>query len=350
MIKQLLTTAMLTAIQVNGTHVRVILDMATMNVQTAQYYDNQYQMYNYSQKTTNNTEQNQYLDIHTNNYSSNKYYDNNGSKTFQLFLIYIVQITPYYNMANTEMELTNRIAIDLDTDESIDLTYSLFYTQDTNCSTYIDRIDWNNYNYYEWEADLKLMQNNYYYYLDEEESLENNFGNNEIWTDLTATSIPIQNDKTTYVILTALTNWKYRQAVVNQNDSFQMYVNNLDLYGTLTAGPTTNIVEIVDIPGLMFTILTMPFAFISQAFDLTLFPGTAYQVNIGNLFLGLIGVAIMLWVLKIILGKANLGDMLNDSQKARNDRKLEKLQHKNKMEREKQRHDNAMQEKSQKGK
>ena len=72
-------------------------------------------------------------------------------------------------------------------------------------------------------------------------------------------------------------------------------------------------VEVVDIPGLMFTVLTMPFAFISQAFDLTLFPGTAYQINISNLFLGLIGVAILLWVLKIILGKADLGGLLNDA-------------------------------------
>lgn len=59
--------------------------------------------------------------------------------------------------------------------------------------------------------------------------------------------------------------------------------------------------EYIDLPNMMFNILTMPFAFISQAFDLTLFPGTQYALNISNLFLAIIGIAVFIWILKKVL-------------------------------------------------
>lgn len=66
---------------------------------------------------------------------------------------------------------------------------------------------------------------------------------------------------------------------------------------------TTENYEIVDIPGLCFNILTMPFSFVSQAFNLTLFPGTPFQVNISSLFLAIIGILIFVFVIKKVLGK-----------------------------------------------
>ena len=59
--------------------------------------------------------------------------------------------------------------------------------------------------------------------------------------------------------------------------------------------------EIIDIPGLMFTILTLPFSFISQGFNLTIFPNTPYQINFSNLFLTIISVFMILWIIKRIL-------------------------------------------------
>lgn len=59
--------------------------------------------------------------------------------------------------------------------------------------------------------------------------------------------------------------------------------------------------EVLDIPGLMFTILGMPFAFISTAFDLTLFAGTPYAINITTLFFTLIGSLIIIYVLKKVI-------------------------------------------------
>ena len=59
--------------------------------------------------------------------------------------------------------------------------------------------------------------------------------------------------------------------------------------------------EVIDIPGLMWEILTMPFAFVSQAFNLTLFPGTPYQLNIANLFLSIIAIVVFVWLISFFL-------------------------------------------------
>ena len=62
--------------------------------------------------------------------------------------------------------------------------------------------------------------------------------------------------------------------------------------------------EIVDIPGMMLTIITLPFSFVSTAFNLTLFAGTPYQINISNLLMTLFAVLVFTFIIKIILGKS----------------------------------------------
>ena len=59
--------------------------------------------------------------------------------------------------------------------------------------------------------------------------------------------------------------------------------------------------EVVNIPGLMFEIIGMPFAFVSQAFNLTLFPGTPYQINIANLFLSIIAIFVFVWIVSLFI-------------------------------------------------
>lgn len=60
--------------------------------------------------------------------------------------------------------------------------------------------------------------------------------------------------------------------------------------------------EVVDIGGLMLQIISMPFSFISTAFNLTLFPGTPYQINIGNFILGILAILTILFIIKIFTG------------------------------------------------
>lgn len=61
--------------------------------------------------------------------------------------------------------------------------------------------------------------------------------------------------------------------------------------------------EVIDVPGLMFDVLTMPFTFWSGAFNLTLFPGTPYQLNISSLLLALLAVAIFVFLIKKTIGR-----------------------------------------------
>lgn len=62
--------------------------------------------------------------------------------------------------------------------------------------------------------------------------------------------------------------------------------------------------EVIDMPNIMWTILTMPFTFISVAFNLTLWPGTQFAVDIGNLILALLGIMIFIFIMKVIIKAA----------------------------------------------
>lgn len=66
----------------------------------------------------------------------------------------------------------------------------------------------------------------------------------------------------------------------------------------------TGTYEVIDIPGIMFQILTMPFTFISMAFNVTLFPGTPYSINISQLLLALMAVLVFVFIIKIIISMA----------------------------------------------
>ena len=60
-------------------------------------------------------------------------------------------------------------------------------------------------------------------------------------------------------------------------------------------------VDVVDIPGLMFYIVSLPFMFFSGAFDLTLFAGTAYAVNVSDIILCVLGLLILIFIVKLVV-------------------------------------------------
>lgn len=68
---------------------------------------------------------------------------------------------------------------------------------------------------------------------------------------------------------------------------------------TMTTPLTINY-EVIDIPGLLYNILTAPFTFISQGFNFTLFGGTPYAINVGSLMIGIIGFMILVFIVKMI--------------------------------------------------
>ena len=65
--------------------------------------------------------------------------------------------------------------------------------------------------------------------------------------------------------------------------------------------PTTSNYEIVPIIPMLYSILTMPFSFLSQAFNLTLFVGTPYEVHIGSIILIILSILILLFFARLII-------------------------------------------------
>lgn len=129
------------------------------------------------------------------------------------------------------------------------------------------------------------------------------------------------NLTTTYNLVSGLTNYVlvYIEPYIRintttptqypyENDTSQEWANITNVSNMISLnGQYNNDVinqEVVDIPGMMFEILTMPFTFISMAFNLTLFPGTQYMLNISNLFLTIIGILIFVWILKKLVFKS----------------------------------------------
>lgn len=90
-----------------------------------------------------------------------------------------------------------------------------------------------------------------------------------------------------------------------QNYITHLTLENIELEINRNTDPQnpTIITEVVDIPGLMFTILGMPFTWLSTAFNLTIFSGTPYAVNISNLLLAILGVLIFIFLLKLFIRK-----------------------------------------------
>lgn len=110
------------------------------------------------------------------------------------------------------------------------------------------------------------------------------------------------NVNTTYLIFTILVEGNSVEGenvtfTAPQDDFIKAIKINFD-YTYIIDNTTTY--EVVDIPGLLFNILVMPFAFISQAFNFTVFPGTPYQLNISHIVMALIVAGILIFIIKRI--------------------------------------------------
>lgn len=82
--------------------------------------------------------------------------------------------------------------------------------------------------------------------------------------------------------------------------------------------------EVLDIAGLMLTILAMPWNFISQAFNLTLFSGTPYAVNLSNLFKGILAICAVLFIIKLFTSGFNAMQIISNSTEKEKSKKEKK--------------------------
>jgi len=70
-------------------------------------------------------------------------------------------------------------------------------------------------------------------------------------------------------------------------------------YNKVSSGKT----EVIDMWGLVATMVSIPFTFLSQAFNLTLFAGTPYAFNFSSLLLTFVCLLVILLILKIFKGR-----------------------------------------------
>lgn len=134
----------------------------------------------------------------------------------------------------------------------------------------------------------------------------------ELLTRLIATNAPTPEESTT-----TISEYKNETNIVifytelistisqkqnNYNVADTIFGDNTTLkLKTFTDVPQPTNYEVVNVPGLLFQILTMPFTFYSQAFNLTLFPGTPYQFSVTHILLFIVALLIFAYIIRLIM-------------------------------------------------
>ena len=219
-------------------------------------------------------------------------------------IVNIFQIDTYNYNIDTNINTT--VSIDIDTNifnlstYTVDQAYWLrsVYTTVEDWSTYLHR-QLTSFNGRKILNDIEDVNNNFYY------TQSTSWLPGETRND--TFDIELQPNNRNYMLVVYMPMVRARENgnIVGSNyttipfiDEDDMSIENFVFSGTNVIPGGTY--EVVDIPGLMWQILEMPFAFVSQAFNLTLFPGTPYQVNISNLFLSIIAIFVFVWLIGLL--------------------------------------------------
>lgn len=220
-------------------------------------------------------------------------------------MLYIMGLNSYNVNTSTTVNFTINIQMGVLNDNTLGLKMErTTYRSTDNLSIFIDKPDYGSETaLWSYLQDLENPANQYIYTkTTSSDNLQNDVSNQQTYSK--TIMLTLEPNRTTYYIFLLE---PYIQAVTyntitagtNERNIYNPANSTVTLTGTNVI-PTGNY-EIVDIGGLMFTILTMPFSFISNAFNLTLFPNTPYAVNLSNIFLAIIGVLVFVFIIKIII-------------------------------------------------
>lgn len=232
----------------------------------------------------------------------------------------IMQIDAYNYNVDTEITINNYIDIvDQNNAATYPYSYSVQYRRflkqvwrTTDNWSYLLQRQVTTEGAYKVRSEIEDIDNGFFYtkeqIVTDEITLENNEYQYEDITELNLVPnarnyiaieyIPMAEG--TYTDLNTNATWPWNsEQMIAPTRNYNIRTTSLVITGTNVI-PDGNY-EVIDIPGLMWEILTMPFAFVSQAFNLTLFPGTPYQLNISNLFLSILAVITFIWLIKFII-------------------------------------------------
>lgn len=226
-----------------------------------------------------------------------------GSNYLKVEIVTITKIVPTaYSLNEIKMDFTSTVNNPIPLDEN-DGEYYIYKKLNQN-----DLIDENTY------IETFLTTNNY---RDDYSSLDNIY-DQTVNVNLINNTVDITNIENigTYTLdinVGNINNSIYILSLCRQNfDTTDLEIDTMPLQNYANVYETTRYEityryetdeqgEIVDLPGLMFTVLGMPFAFMSQAFDLTIFPNTYYAVNVSHIFVALLSALILIVIIKKIL-------------------------------------------------
>jgi hypothetical protein len=228
-------------------------------------------------------------------YQIQNYYDYNTIR-YETSAIIITEITTYSGITNNtidyEISLLNNNYVSGYPEINIDL---IQYKTNNDLSEYINQANYailnnqltmftditNNFSY----TQTKNIND---YTLDEQYNITTSIQLNNIWKTYMITYVKWVDDTAEFLAISGY-----------HIDNDLITMDTGEIFGSIYVGGGY---EYIDIPNLMFTILTLPFSFISQAFNLTLFPNTPYSINIGNLFLSVVAIILLMWLLQKIIG------------------------------------------------
>ena len=233
--------------------------------------------------------------------------------------LYVLKVTPYNFNINTEIRLTLNIQIDpirlyyADNDrvliDNVYMKRDVYTTASSNWDEYIGQQVVRE-QCKQIVNEVKSVNNGFFY---QEETNTKDLGYDEdgTYSYVDELTINITPKVDNYIMLNYIPVIECHMEDANNGTEYNYVWTNVMTTGTLFNPSTftiygTNVIvnggyEVIDLPGLMWQILTMPFAFVSQAFNLTLFPGTPYQVNISNLFLSIVAIFVFVWLIGIFL-------------------------------------------------
>lgn len=230
-------------------------------------------------------------------------------------VMFALSMTGYNSNVNTEYEMTIRLKLGIP--QSVDTDIKMIktvYKSTDDLSFIINRQDWttlNNINYY--TETIKSANNGYVYTQTQEIDYISNMADDyQVYTNTDTYTIS-PNITTYFIIVLEPYIDDLNERYIYGYDTGETKTNKIYYTeGTVLNFTGTNVIptgqyEIVNISGLLFEILTMPFTFISMAFDVTLFPNTPYSINISQLLLALIAVLVFVFLLKIIIAVAKGG-------------------------------------------
>lgn len=124
-----------------------------------------------------------------------------------------------------------------------------------------------------------------------------------IYNDIYSNGFPSETATTTYLLFKVNIIWDGENITDNGVFLINLPVirDHITISTTYTATIETNNYEVIDLPGLMFDILGMPFAWLSTAFNLTIFPGTPYAINISHIIMAILGCLLLIVIVKKVI-------------------------------------------------